>query len=492
MRVLVTGGTGVVGRATVDHLVARGHTVRVLSRHAERDAKQWPHGVEAAPGDILDAPLVMRAAEGCDVVVHAAGIVAEEPPGTTFQRVNVDATRIAAEAAEAAGARRFIYVSSYGAERGSSRYHQSKLRGERAATVACKHTNVVLARVGNVYGPGDEVLSLLLRMVRLLPVVGDGETPFQPIWAEDVGEALARTAEAKGNKLPNILDMLGPDLTSMNGVLDAFETITGKKPVRLRVLPLLAKLGAGAADRLRLGLPIHLDEVQMLLDGNALPRGTPNPLVERFDLKLTPLHEGLLKLADASPEQLPQDGTGTLTEQRYSVEVRGARKAPEQAIAYVRDRFCTLIEEGAVSPDDGDSFLELGDTRTMTLPMRGQVQVRLDDVQARSITFVTLAGHPLAGAIQFSASGSREQLQLEVTSWTRGANLVDLAAMRVLGWLGQEHTWRNVLARLVKEVGGRKAGRIHSAHRFLSESEARGIERWLDELVTARKRAEAA
>ena len=52
MKVLVTGGTGVVGRAAVTALVERGHTVRLLSRNARRDAAQWEQGVEAWPGDV--------------------------------------------------------------------------------------------------------------------------------------------------------------------------------------------------------------------------------------------------------------------------------------------------------------------------------------------------------------------------------------------------------------------------------------------------------
>ena len=55
MRVLVTGGTGVVGTSTVTALVAAGHTVRLLSRHAARDSRQWPTGVESWPAQSKDA-----------------------------------------------------------------------------------------------------------------------------------------------------------------------------------------------------------------------------------------------------------------------------------------------------------------------------------------------------------------------------------------------------------------------------------------------------
>jgi len=61
MRILVTGGTGVVGAAAVDALVRRGHTVRLLSRHADDDVAQWPKGVEPWAGSVSDAAAVKGA-----------------------------------------------------------------------------------------------------------------------------------------------------------------------------------------------------------------------------------------------------------------------------------------------------------------------------------------------------------------------------------------------------------------------------------------------
>src|SRR5688572_5243759 len=80
MRVLVTGGTGVVGTATVRALVALGHEVRLFSRNAQHDVDRWPRGVEPRPGRIEDPDSVRGSMDDCDAVVHLAGIVAEEPP----------------------------------------------------------------------------------------------------------------------------------------------------------------------------------------------------------------------------------------------------------------------------------------------------------------------------------------------------------------------------------------------------------------------------
>jgi nucleoside-diphosphate-sugar epimerase len=115
MKVLVTGGTGVVGQATVQALLDRGHEIRLLSRHAADDVRRWPHRVEPWAADIGSPDQVERSADGCDAILHLTGIVEESPPDATFQRINVDGTRHVVREASRAGIDRFIYVSSLGA-----------------------------------------------------------------------------------------------------------------------------------------------------------------------------------------------------------------------------------------------------------------------------------------------------------------------------------------------------------------------------------------
>src|SRR5215211_1794919 len=115
MHILVTGGSGVVGVGAVTELLRRGHSVRLLARHAREDSRQWPSGVTPVVGDVADAASIRGAADGCDAVLHVAGIVEESPPKVTFQRVNVDGTANMCAEAERAGARRFVFVSSLGA-----------------------------------------------------------------------------------------------------------------------------------------------------------------------------------------------------------------------------------------------------------------------------------------------------------------------------------------------------------------------------------------
>src|SRR5436309_15723593 len=128
MKVLVTGGTGVVGQAAVTELLKQGHAIRLLSRTAEERAKELPAGVELWPASICDQNELRGCAEGCDLVVHVAGIMEESPPSTTYETVNVEGTRLILREAERRKVGRFIYISSLGAAAGTSPYHRSKPR----------------------------------------------------------------------------------------------------------------------------------------------------------------------------------------------------------------------------------------------------------------------------------------------------------------------------------------------------------------------------
>ena len=167
MKVLVTGGTGVVGQAAVNELLKHGHTIRLLSRHAKADAQLWPDGVQSWPAAISDQAGLRGCAEGCDLVLHVAGIMEESRPALTYESVNVEGTRSIVREAERCKVGRFVYISSLGAEAGTSPYHRSKRRAEEI--VRGFAGGWVILRPGNVYGPGDDVISLLQSGPRIWP-----------------------------------------------------------------------------------------------------------------------------------------------------------------------------------------------------------------------------------------------------------------------------------------------------------------------------------
>lgn len=458
MKVLVTGGTGVVGTAAVRSLLAASCAVRLFSRHAIQDAARFGDGVETREGSVTSLEELRGAAEGCHAVLHIAGIAEEKPPEVTFDRVNVGGTRNLIAEAELSGAFRFVYVSSLGADRGSSAYHASKRQAEQL--VRGFRGDWLICRPGNVYGPGDEVISFLLQVVRTspaAPVLDGGDQPFQPLWADDLGAALALAVTRKELK-SQVLPLAGPEVTTTHDILDRLARLTGQNPVRIPIPSALATLGAQAASLVGLRLPVDENKVAMLIEENVLQPGEVNALTEVFGIFPTRLDEGLARLANSQPEQLPDEGgTGPLVQRIFYAFLAGVRRSPSDLFESFRRRFADLVPESTMGPAKepvAESRIEKGTTLTLSLPMRGHVQVRVIELTDSSMTVATLSGHPLAGSVTFRFTGvPGEDLRFEVETCDRPATPPDALAMYPLGILMKRWNWSKVVERTAEFSG---------------------------------------
>ncbi|AHG91783.1 NAD-dependent epimerase/dehydratase [Gemmatirosa kalamazoonensis] len=497
MRILVTGGSGVVGEATVRALVKRGHTVRLLTRHADEAAREWPDGVEPRAGDVTRPDTLHGAADGCDAVLHVVGIVDESPPDSTFDKVNVEGTRHVVQETARAGVPHLVYVSSLGAETGESPYHRSKKAGEEI--VRRFGGRWVIVRPGNVYGPGDDVISLLLKMVRTLPavpVIAGGDQEFQPVWADDVGEALAAAVE-RADLAGKALDVAGPERTCVNDLLDRFGRLTGREPTRIPVPGMLAGLGARVAGVLGVEFPVNDSQLTMLREGNVIEPPKRNALLDVLGVRPTALDDGLRRLLDALPEQLPEQGVGPLHRKRFWADIRDATVDANALFA----RFCQDFDE--ISPDQmhvgaepgtPTAVRERGQTVTMSLPMRGNVQVRVAELGPTLLTLQTVEGHPLAGAVRFTLGPPPTPvdtgvLRFQVELYDRAANVVDWLAMATVGNRMQDATWRETIERIVRESGGTAEAGVQTDEATLDGPDAEGVEAWLRELALSEKQA---
>lgn len=248
MKVLLTGGTGFLGGAVARALAARGHVVRLLVRGPGRKVP----GFETSPGDVTDAKAVRRAAEGCEAVVHMAGLVKMwVPEREQFDAVNVGGFENARVAARAAGAR-LLYTSSFiavgptGPEavdesrrhpggRYRNDYERTKARAdERALAAAQGGEDIVVVYPGVVYGPGDLTDgNLVAGMVRdhlqgrLPGIVGPGDRLWSYAFVDDVaaGHVAALERGGRGERY-----FLCGDNVDMNGFFAALEAVAGVAP----------------------------------------------------------------------------------------------------------------------------------------------------------------------------------------------------------------------------------------------------------------------
>ncbi|HKO01415.1 MAG TPA: NAD(P)H-binding protein [Thermoanaerobaculia bacterium] len=484
MKVLVTGGSGVIGNGVIAELLRRGHAVRLLSRHANDDAQQWPNDVEPFDGNVGDAASLHGSAAGCDAVLHIAGIASEEPPDVTFEKVNVGGTRNIVAEAMRGSAKRFVFVSSLGADRGTSDYHRSKLAAEKIVQQSA--LDWLIVRPGGVYGPGDEVTSQILKLVRALPalpVIDDGEQPFQPIWFEDLGKALA-TAIERTDLTHRILDLAGEETTSMNDLIRRLGELTGRKtakvPVPMPLANLAVKLGAKAG----VALPTDETKLAMLADENVV---TGENSLELLGVNATPLDRGLRALADAIPESLPNQGIGAMHHKRYWADIE-TRHTAQSLMTLIRDRAAEIIPIEFEAEPGTPQRLDFGVTLTAHLPLRGNIQVRVELIEATRVVLSTIEGHPLAGVLQFSTESIDGGVRFVVEHWTRAANLFDLIGMKTVGQPLQDANWRRVVQNVIDASGGTANEGVKSSSRTLDNEEAARIEERAKQMVQARKR----
>lgn len=217
MKVLVTGATGFLGAWAARELAARGHSVRVLVRPESRVEALEGIPAERVPGDITDIGAVERAVQGCDGVLHAAGVARLRAGHLRhLMAVNRDGTIHVLGAALRAGVRRAVHLSSVGAMGGTLEpvavdetwqgtaetsgvdYFLSKLEGERAAAAIGRlGLPLVILRPGVVLGPGDVYHSStgsVLRMARgTMPVCFRGGASYCDV--RDVARAQAVALE---------------------------------------------------------------------------------------------------------------------------------------------------------------------------------------------------------------------------------------------------------------------------------------------------------
>lgn len=499
MRVLVTGGTGVIGEGAIPALLKAGHNVRLLSRGAGKDAEEWPEGVEPFAADVSDSESLTGAAEGCEVVIHITGIINESPPEVTFERINVEGTRKVLSEAERAGVRRFVFISSLGADRGSSSYHQSKRQAEEIVRKAkCEW---LILRPGGVYGPGDEVISTLLKLIRTLPavpVVAGGEQRFQPVWFEDVGRAVAKAVEMPGLS-GKTLELAGAEITTVNEVLDKLSEITGRSPARVPVPSFIAALGAQLFDGNSLGselkkitgldTPVDEAKLQMLLEENFIKGRKKNGLLDTLGIKPLPLDQGLRALADLLPEQTLADGVGDLERKRFYADIEGSRYTATELLEEFRARIMEVMPLEFQAEPGAASRVEKGATLTANIPLRGNIQVRVEEVTPKRITFVTIEGHPLAGVVQFKTSAVKRRVRFMIEIHTRYGSFIDRLSMTLGGSIMQNMNWQEVVERVLELSGGTAPEGVQSETVKLDEAEADEVEQMVEGLVKRFKRS---
>ncbi|GAA1696579.1 NAD(P)H-binding protein [Kribbella yunnanensis] len=212
MTILVTGGTGTLGRLVVPQLTAAGYDVRVLSRRGGVNAD----GVEHVRGDLLvDGGLDVS---GIDTVVHLAG----GAKGDALAAGNL------ARAAAAAGVRHLVHISVIGADTMPIGYFREKLGAEQAVRASGVPWTILRAAQFN------SLTYAVAQKMGGLPVVPvPGGLRFQPVDERDVADRIAELA--MGEPAGAVPDLAGPTVYGMGELVDGYLQSHGKRRLHLPI-----------------------------------------------------------------------------------------------------------------------------------------------------------------------------------------------------------------------------------------------------------------
>jgi NADH dehydrogenase len=248
--VVVFGGSGFLGRRLVHRLTAEGMTVRVAVRHPDPARVELRSigldRVTVVPADVRDQASVAAAIAGADAVVNAVSAYVEKA-GVTFEAVHVQGAETLAQEAVAAGVARLVLVSGVGADPDSSSpYIRARGRGERVVQQTFPEATIV--RPGAMFGPGDALFGTLAELARVLPVlplIGGGYTRLQPVFVEDVAEAIASILADPGT-VGRTYELAGPGVYTLRELVSMTLRLMSKRrllmPVPFAVAEIQARL----------------------------------------------------------------------------------------------------------------------------------------------------------------------------------------------------------------------------------------------------------
>ncbi|MCT2592824.1 NAD(P)H-binding protein [Streptomyces sp. N2-109] len=235
--ILVTGGTGLLGRLVTPLLRDAGHDLRVLSRH-HHEAES---GIEYVNCDLLKGEGIDPAVDGVETLLHLAG-------GT---KGDAEATQNLTRAASRAGVKHIIYISVIGADKMPLGYFKMKYGAEKAVSESGLPWTTI--RAAQVH---DLVLKIVGGMAKMPVVPIPGGLRFQPVDAAEVSTRLAELTLGKPAGL--VPDIAGPKVYGMNELVPAYLQARGKKRMKMPV-----RVPGKAGKAYRAGENLNLDTAEV-------------------------------------------------------------------------------------------------------------------------------------------------------------------------------------------------------------------------------------
>lgn len=281
--VTVFGGSGFIGTQVVRALAKQGLRVRVAVRQPHIAYNMRLMGdvgqVDVVQANVRNEASVRRALEGASAAINLVGVL-YETGRQKFDAIQTEGARIVAAMARDMGVPRLIHMSALGADAASeARYARSKAEGEAAVRAAFPQATIF--RPSIVFGQGDGFFNKFGEMAVMspvLPLIGGGETRFQPVFVGDVAHAFAR-AVVDPSAAGQTYELGGPGVFSFRELLELVLRETERRrvllPLPFPIAELIGKLCEPIAFFTPVAPPLTADQVKLLKTDNVVSGALP-------------------------------------------------------------------------------------------------------------------------------------------------------------------------------------------------------------------------
>lgn len=258
--ILVTGGTGFIGKALIRHLVEEGHQVRTLIRPSPH-SPNLPKGVsvEVAVSSITDERSIRAAMVGVDTVFHLVG-GEWKGPRASLMEIDIQGAQSVSKMAVDAGVNRLFYISHIGADRASA-YPILKAKAIAEEYIRRSGVDYTILRCAIVFGPNDGFTTGLARLLYSLPftfiIPGDGRTLLQPLWIEDLVTCMTWALDDESTR-NQTYEIGGPEYLTFMQILEIVMDVIGIQRTLLHLRPPYLRALTVLLEQLFPGLPVSV------------------------------------------------------------------------------------------------------------------------------------------------------------------------------------------------------------------------------------------
>jgi len=288
-KVLIFGGSGMVGRHLIRRLTKKNHLVTVVTRNLHQKGAILkifgnPGYIEVIEANVFDENQLNRLFEDKDICINLVGILFENKKNN-FKNIHINFPTILSKKCEEFKLKQFIHISALGIEKAlDSKYATSKLQSEK--NIINNFSKYTILKPSVIFGPSDNFSCKLLTLLSLLPVFPlyfSGRSRFCPIHVEDMCEIILRVIER--NICSDLIECVGPEEMSFKEILQKLLKSMDKKRLLIPLPIQIAKIIAFFFEKFPKPL-ITRDQLRLLQYDNVLSKLYKSNIDIGFEAKL--------------------------------------------------------------------------------------------------------------------------------------------------------------------------------------------------------------